>query len=157
MVGQIIASMLGVLAFGILFHVPKKYYPACAFTGAICWASYLLFLSSGCSSVIACLGSTFLLTVLCRIMSPLLRAPVTIFLIPGIFPLVPGAGIYYTAYYLIMNDMAAGSAKGLETFKIAGAIVLGILFGSALPQSWFHALAGRFHKSRSRNSTKKKG
>ena len=140
MITQILASMIGVLAFGILFHVPKKYYAACAFTGAVCWASYLLFLNNGCTAVTASLGAAFILTLLCRAMSPILRGPVTVFLIPGVFPLVPGAGIYYTAYYLIMNDVAMGSAKGLETFKIAGAIVLGIVFGSAFPQSWFHRL-----------------
>ena len=62
------------------------------------------------------------------------------FLIPGIFPLVPGAGIYYTAYYLIMNEMKSFSKKGTETFLIAGAIALGIVFGFAIPQAVFHAL-----------------
>lgn len=137
MIGQIFASMLGVVAFGILFHVPKKYYPACALTGALCWASYLLFLQLNFSNVTASLGAAFILTLFCRFLSPRLKGPVTVFLIPGVFPLVPGAGIYYTAYYLIMSDVAMGSAKGLETFQIAGAIVLGIVFGSALPQSWF--------------------
>lgn len=143
MIGQIIASMLGVVAFGILFRVPKKYYPACALTGAICWTSYLLFLQFGWSATVASLGATFILTVLCRFLAPLLKGPVTVFLIPGVFPLVPGAGIYYTAYYLIMGDAAMGGVKGLETFKIAGAIVLGIVFGSALPQKWFQ---GSFKK-----------
>ena len=31
-------------------------------------------------------------------------------------------------------------AKGIETFKIAGAIVLGMVFGLMLPQSWFNQL-----------------
>ena len=39
------------------------------------------------------------------------------FLISGIFALVPGAGIYYTAYYFIMGDNAMAVAKGVETFK----------------------------------------
>ena len=58
----------------------------------------------------------------------------------GIFTLVPGAGIYYTAYYLLMGDLAQFTAKGIETFKIAGAIALGIVFGFAIPQSWFNRL-----------------
>ena len=54
----------------------------------------------------------------------------------GIFPLVPGSGIYYTSYYFIMSDMESFVAKGTETFKVAGAIALGIIFGFALPQKF---------------------
>ena len=53
---------------------------------------------------------------------------------PGIFPLVPGAGIYFTAYYLIAGDMEAFSQKGMETLETAVAIALGIVFASGLPQ-----------------------
>ena len=66
--------------------------------------------------------------------------PSTVFLITGIFTLVPVSGIYYTSYYLIMNELEQCAAKGMETFKIAGAIVLGIIFGLMLPQSWFNRL-----------------
>ncbi|OOB77996.1 MAG: hypothetical protein BEN18_09055 [Epulopiscium sp. Nuni2H_MBin001] len=66
--------------------------------------------------------------------------PITVFLIAGIFPLVPGAGIYFTAYYFIVNDNVQAFVKGLETFKIAMAISLGIVFVFALPQSLFHLL-----------------
>lgn len=54
------------------------------------------------------------------------------------FPLVPGAGIYYTAYYLISGMPAKCSAKGLETFEIALAIVFGIIFGFSIPETLFH-------------------
>ena len=66
-----------------------------------------------------------------------------VFLIAGIFPLVPGAGIYYTSYYFIMNNMSEFSRYGMETIKVAGAIVLGIIFGFSLPQAWFNALQHR--------------
>ena len=66
------------------------------------------------------------------------KNPVTVYLIAGIFPLVPGAGIYYTSYYLITNDMSMFSSYGLSTIKTAGAIVMGIIFGMAFPQSWFN-------------------
>ena len=39
-----------------------------------------------------------------------------------------------------MNDMNEFSRYGMETIKVAGAIVLGIIFGFSLPQMWFNAL-----------------
>ena len=35
-----------------------------------------------------------------------------------------------------MSDMESFVAKGTETFKVAGAIALGIIFGFALPQKF---------------------
>lgn len=140
MIDQIIMSILATLAFVILFNAPKKEYVFCALNGCLGWMSYQLFLSCGTGNVMASLWATLILTLAARILSALRRTPVTIFLIPGIFTLVPGAGIYYASYYLIMNDLAQFSAKGIETFKIAGAMVLGIIFGLALPQSWFNRL-----------------
>lgn len=61
------------------------------------------------------------------------RAPLTIFLISGIFPIVPGAGIYYTGYHIFMNDNAAALATGMETIKIAIAIAIAIGIVVSLP------------------------
>lgn len=137
MMDQIIASMLGTLAFVILFNAPKKEYIFCALNGAFGWMAYLFFTHWGASVTIASLGATLILTIAARVLSAARRCPVTVFLLTGIFTLVPGAGIYYTAYYLLMNDLAQFTAKGVETFKVAGAIALGIVFGFAIPQSWF--------------------
>lgn len=137
---QVLAAAIGVMAFAALFRAPRKYYVDCGITGGLGWFIYLLVMQQGFSNVIASMVATFALTIISRALSVLRQAPVTIFLVTSIFTLVPGAGIYYTAYYMIMNDVAQSVAKGLETFKIAGAIVLGILFGMGLPQSLFRRL-----------------
>ena len=71
------------------------------------------------------------------------KTPVTVFLICGIFPLVPGAGIYYTAYYFIMGDNAMALSKGIETIKIAVAIALAIVFVFSMPNPVAAALRRR--------------
>ena len=126
--------------FAELFGAPKKELFFCGLTGAIGWVVYVIGLNSNMGTVLANLTATFALTVFSRILSAIRRNPVTVYLIAGIFPLVPGAGIYYTSYYFIMNDMTQFSNYGMETIKVAGAIVLGIVFGFGLPQSWFNAL-----------------
>lgn len=143
MIMQVIASMVGTLAFAILFSAPKKEYLFCAVNGGLGWLTYLLLEDAGAGVALASLGATVILTLVARLLSTWRKCPVTVFLITGIFVLVPGAGIYYTAYYLLMNDLAQFTAKGLETFKIAGAIALGIVFGFAVPQSLFKKLGKR--------------
>ena len=140
MIIQFIVSLFATLSFAELFGAPKKELFFCGLTGAIGWVVYVIGLNSNMGTVLANLTATFALTVFSRILSAIRRNPVTVYLIAGIFPLVPGAGIYYTSYYFIMNDMTQFSNYGMETIKVAGAIVLGIVFGFGLPQSWFNAL-----------------
>lgn len=145
MILETTAAMLGTLSFAILFHAPQNYYVHCAFTGALGWIVYRTGTDNSLSFAVASLLATFVLTVLSRWLSVVKKAPATIFLVTGIFPLVPGAGIYYTAYYVITGNVANATFKGVETFKIAGAIVLGIIFGFFLPQVWFNA-GGRLYE-----------
>lgn len=140
MIVQIAISMAATIAFAVLFHVPKSEYVLCGVNGAIGWMAYLFCISHGTGVVIASMWATLVLTLIARALSAIRKMPSTVFLVTGIFTLVPGAGIYYTSYYLIMNDLVQSMAKGIETFKIAGAIVLGMVFGLMLPQSWFNQL-----------------
>ena len=140
MMDQIFVSMAATIAFAVLFHVPKCEYLLCGMNGAIGWMVYLFCTSKGTGGTVASIWATLALTLIARILSAVRKMPSTVFLITGIFTLVPGTGIYYTSYYLVMNDLEQCIAKGMETFKIAGAIVLGIIFGLMLPQSWFNQL-----------------
>jgi len=137
---QVLAAAIGVIAFAVLFRAPRKYYLDCGIAGGIGWLIYLLVMGQGFSSMVASLVSTLVLTILSRILSVIRLAPVTIFLITSIFTLVPGAGIYYTAYYLMIDNLAMAAMKGVETLKVAGAISLGILLGMGIPQGLFRQI-----------------
>ena len=138
---QFVVAVFATLAFGIVFQAPVKQLLLCGITGAIGWIVYFVmtvFFETGV--VPACLVATIVLTLFARVLAVRREHPVTVYLLTGIFPLVPGAGIYYTAYYLISGDKAMSGAKGLETFEVAAAIVFGIIFGSAIPQVVFKKL-----------------
>ena len=132
MIIQFLVSLAATLSFAVLFSAEKKQLFFCGLTGALGWIVYLI--------------ATLALTLVARILSAVRRTPVTVFLLTGIFPLVPGAGIYYTSYYFIMGDMSRFSQYGISTVKVAGSIVLGIIFGFALPQSLFNGLSKLMHK-----------
>ena len=65
------------------------------------------------------------------------------FLISGIFALVPGAGVYYMAYYFIQGDNAAAFAKGFEALQVAIALAVGIVLVMALPGRLFGIFSPR--------------
>ena len=78
--------------------------------------------------------AAIVLTLLSRMLSIALKMPSTVFIVTGIFPLVPGAGIYHTAYALVSRNMEAFTLRGMQTLALAGAIALGILIGMGFPK-----------------------
>lgn len=128
---------LSTIAFSIIFHTPKREYPFTCITGGVGWLVYLVSLHLGFGTVSASFFATVALAWLSRIFSFAHKAPATVYLICGIFPLVPGAGIYYTGYYFFMSNNELGMSKGMETIKIAIAIALGIGIVLSLPRALF--------------------
>lgn len=133
---EFLVAFVATVAFAMLFQMPRAQYAWCGLTGAAGWLIYEMALLWQPSTVIASLFASIVLTFLTRAFSVVRRCPSTIFLISGIFPLVPGAGIYYTAYNFFMGDNAAAGIQGAETIKIALAIALGIVFVMSLPNGF---------------------
>lgn len=140
---QCAVSFVAVMAFAILFHAPRREWVPCGLTGMVGWVVYWLAVQGGISVVAASFCGTLGLALLSRVLAVVRRCPVTVFLTGGIFPLVPGAGIYYTVYAFITGDNAAAVFKGVETLKIAGVIALGIVLVLALPKGVFRVFAAR--------------
>lgn len=131
---QGIAALFSTAAFAVLYGTPHKYYPLCAVTGGIGWVLYLFLmqvfhLGIGTSTMAAAAA----VTAFARCFAVSQKCPVTVFLISGIIPLVPGAGVYWMAYYLVMGDLNQAAVHGLGAAKAAVAIVLGISVISELP------------------------
>lgn len=134
---QVLAAFIGTVAFSVLFCVPRQHYFFCGLTGAVGWAVYLLVNGWMNSPMGATFAAAFVLTVLSRFLSVFCRTPTTVFLLCGIFTLVPGAWIYYTAYYAVIGDGSEAMARGLESLKMAAAIGLAIGATYSIPERVF--------------------
>lgn len=135
-----IIAIIATMAFGIIFDCPRREVILCGISGGIGWSVYEVLSFFGVNIVAATLSASIALTVFSRVFAVIRRQPAIVYLLGGIFPLVPGAGIYYTSLYLIQEDMEMFSKKGIETFEIAGAIAVGIIFAMAFPQSLLNKL-----------------
>ena len=89
---QTCAAAMATIGFSLLFGVPARYYPSCALIGGVSWLAYLLLLPYSSVSI-ATFAATVIVILMSRWFAVRKRCPVTIFLISGIIPLVPGAGI----------------------------------------------------------------
>lgn len=136
---HIFCSFVGTIGFAIIYNVPRKYYIGCGITGMAGWLMYL-FVSTqdNMTTALASFCGSFVVVLLSRILTVSLKCPITIFLVAGILPLVPGAGVYNTAYYLVTNRITLAMLKGIESLKVAFAIVMGIVIVVSIPRDAFH-------------------
>lgn len=138
MIVHFVAAALGTVAFALLFDVPVKYYPVCALIGGAGFFLAELLVSLGLSATESTFFATVLVMVTSRFAAVWMRCPVTVFLVSGIIPLVPGAGIYWTAYHLVMGETSSALESGFAAIRAAVAIVLGIVVIFELPNKFFH-------------------
>lgn len=123
---QVVGAFIATLAFSIVIGVPKKYLVNSGMVGAIGWFIYLAFGKGGFHLMFQFFMATIIVALLSHSFARLKKAPVTVFLIPGIIPLVPGISIYRTVYNMIMNDTARSSYYFTQTLQIAGVIAVAI-------------------------------
>lgn len=133
---QIIASFIGCIGFFILFNIHGPGGFLCALGGAITWAVFCLVDYFGGSELICYFVSTLIAASYSETMARIRKYPAISYLVISIFPLIPGAGIYYTTNYLVLGDMTNFAIKGTATIAIAGSIAVGILMISTLVRLW---------------------
>lgn len=136
------AAFLASMLFGIIFDVPPRALVGAAVAGTVSWTLYYLLVGYGMSPV----GATFMATLASGLYSELMarigRNPVTVFIVPGIIPLVPGAGAYYSMLYFVKGDFSQGLSMGIQTMLLAGAIAAGVALVSVI----FRVLVNRRKK-----------
>lgn len=135
---QVLAAFIGTSAFAILFGVPRKQYLTCGLIGALGWAAFLILTREASTSAFAGITlSSIFICILSRISAIPSKCPSTVFLLCGIFPLVPGAGIFWFTYYLVSSQFRLSAMTGYAAVTAAVAIVLGIILAMEIPQRLF--------------------
>ena len=134
---QTAAALIGTTGFAVLFGVPRKQYTSTGVVGAIGWMMYFALVQYLHLSIIA---STFLtsavVVALSQTAAVIRKCPATIFMICGLFPLIPGAGVFWTTYYLTSNALHTALRTGISAFSCTMAIVLAVVVVSGLQRIW---------------------
>ena len=140
---QVIVSFIGCVGFAIYFNVHSLGIFLTALGGMLTWAGYLIAVRLGCGVVEANFWAAVVAAVYSEIMARLRKYPTLSYLVVSIFPLLPGAGIYYTMSYILQNNTAAAWAKGMQTAAISGVMAVGILLVSTAVRA-FYTIKARY-------------
>ena len=137
MLFQTVSAIVAVYFSCVTFNGPKQWSKYIALMGGIGWLIYLL-LVEPYGPYLATYGSGLMIAFTSHLFARFFKAPVTIFFIPGFFPLVPGAGMYRTAYWYIQNDSVKGQYYLLSVLGVAGMIALSIFTVDSLFKIYSH-------------------
>lgn len=132
MVLQILGCFIAIVAFCFFLGVPGKLKLYAGAIGAIGWALFLILREQGIAMGTATFFSSCLVCLCAQIMARIMRTPVTIFIVTGILPLVPGAGMYHIARSIIDSNSVMTSYYMTETLTVAGMIAVSMIVVSSI-------------------------
>lgn len=134
-VRQFLLATISILGFAGYFNVKgKKTLVAASISGGLSYAIFNVFASFN-QNIVGTFLASLLIGVIGEFLSIRLKTPSTIFITPGIIPLVPGAGMYYTMLHFVNEDFPKMITSGAHTIFVAGSIAMGILVGSIFSKS----------------------
>lgn len=131
---EILYAFFSTFFFSIIFNLRGEKIFFSSVCGALGWFVLLFSQSLHYSMTASFFIAAIAITIYSEIIAKELETPVTTTLIPGLIPLVPGGGIYYTMYYIVTNEFLAARAKGMETLSITVALSVGIFLVSTFFQ-----------------------
>ncbi len=121
-----IGIFIAMFSFAILVETPRKYLLISALVGVASGVIFLVSVYFHSGTVMASFLSALTAALLSHICARIFKAPVTLFLIAGILPTVPGGGMYRIAAGVLDNDPTMVFNSFIEVLEIAGVIALAI-------------------------------
>ena len=133
---QSIFCFIACTGFFILFNIHGPGGLICSMGGVITWIIYCLITEYCHDEILAYFWATVFASVYAEIMARIRKYPAISYLIVSIFPLIPGAGVYYTMDHAVHGNMEAFANRGMMTVAIAGVMAVGILLSSTIFRIW---------------------
>lgn len=134
---KVMSALLATIFIAILFQVPKRNVVLTALGGGLGCLINELCLLAGLSNFFSIFLASLTLAMYSEIMARVRKTTVPTFLISGLFPLVPGAGMYYTMLAIVHHELDNALSTGINTLSTAALMALGILFVSTLSRLIF--------------------
>jgi len=121
-----LAGAMGAFAFAVLIRVPRRDLFFAALGGLLSGFVYAAAGALGLHTIAQVLLAAVAAGALSEVLARVRRAPATVYLMPGLIPLVPGLLAYHAMYALLRGDYVSGAAIAVETIYWAAAIGVGI-------------------------------
>lgn len=129
---ETLAALIGTLGFGIIFNIRGRNLIFASIGGGLSWLVYKVALTSHFSNILSLFISTIIFSAYSEVCARILKTPVTTIIICALIPLVPGSGMYYTMYEIILGNASLSIQMAINTIASAGTLALGVIFVSTI-------------------------
>ena len=126
------AIFIGTLGYAVVYNVPKRQLFFVGLTGC---SGYLVFSLITAHEILACFLGACTVAIFAEIFSRARKDAATLFIIPGIIPLVPGAKLYNMVLLLMEHNYTEAANLGVLVLSYAGGIAMAILLISSTVRS----------------------
>lgn len=124
---QCLFAMVACLGFVIVFNIHGYGNLLCVLGGGLTWAVYCLVQHLGGAELLCYFLSTVFAAGFAEVMARVRKYPAISYLITSLLPLIPGAGVYYSAQQAMQGNTAEFVSRSTNTLAIAGVMAVGIL------------------------------
>ena len=138
---QWLPCAIGCIGFSILFNIHGPGVLLCVLGGVLSWSVHILVYCYTGNDFYGYFFSTLFAASYAEAMARIRKYPAISYLVVSLFPMIPGAGVYYTMQHAVAGDMAQFASTGMHTAAIAGILAVGILLTSTtvrLLSVWRH-------------------
>ena len=136
LLASLLPCLIGCIGFCIIFNIHGRGGLLCALGGVLVWIVYSLMLQFTGSDLSGYFWGTLVAAAYSETMARVRKCPAISYLVVAIFPLIPGAGVYYTMRYAVLGQMDLFASQLMHTAAIAGIMAVAILLVSTSVRLW---------------------
>jgi len=132
MILSFVYAFFASIGFSVLFNIPRKEMIYAGICGGLGWVCHDMMQDTGMSVIFTSFIGALIVGVMAEIFAKVRKMPATIFVVPGMIPLVPGYGLYFSMLSIIEKNYTEASRVGFETLIIAAVIASAIIIATTV-------------------------
>ena len=129
---QFFLSTFATYGFTIYFKLPRNVRLITSALSGFLWVLYEYLFDFSGNYMISYLITSFLIGIFSETFAMYFKKPATVFTLPCLVPLVPGAGMYYIMYYFIESNYVLMREQVIKTTLTTAALALGIVLSQGI-------------------------
>ena len=137
---DIVVCFFASFFYGKIMSTPTRQLIPASLNASITYLIYrVIYLQTG-HELVGYLAAALGVSLISELLARKYKMPATIFVMPGIIPLVPGVGLYRSMLCLVRNDITGALNAGVRTLFISGIIAVSIAVVNAMARSVFQVV-----------------
>lgn len=132
MILDFIYAFFATLGFAVLFNIPRKEMIFAGLCGALGWLVHMSLQNIEMSAVFTSFIGGLTVGLSAEYFAVKRKMPATVFVVPGMIPLVPGYGLYFSMLSIIEKNYDEASRVGFETLIVATVIASAIIISTTV-------------------------